>query len=478
MAAARRRVARSTTDDVPRRAPRQEPAAPAWTRCAILPDPGARPCRDLPGGVLQVNAHRDVLDADGARRDARARRRTSAAAPPRATSSCTSTTSSPTTTLVGLPRLASTSRSCPTASAPTPAGSRPAATSAPPWSPRPAATSPSRARCSSYVHDETALRRRLARPPRCGRPTTTRPPLGARPSTERRRQRRRGRRGARARCTGRCSVSGATLRICLIASSRFPIRRALRRRARGASPTRWPRELVRRGHEVSLFAGTRAPTRRSRSTELPVAVHSVQRRGTLVTSARRRTSWMRRAPRLPRAHARARPDRRRGASTSSTTTASTTCRSRWRAMLERPGGHHPAHPADPVAGVRDRDSPPGAGRFAAVSGYTARAWAHAVADARVDPQRRGHRRAGAPGPGGGPAVWSGRLVPEKAPHVAIDAARAGRRARSCWPARSRTAAYFDARGRAAARARTSRTSGTSTSRELAALRRRRRRSPS
>jgi glycosyltransferase involved in cell wall biosynthesis len=28
-----------------------------------------------------------------------------------------------------------------------------------------------------------------------------------------------------------------------------------------------------------------------------------------------------------------------------------------------------------------------------------------------------------PGPGGGPAVWTGRLVPEKAPHEAVDACR-------------------------------------------------------
>ena len=32
-----------------------------------------------------------------------------------------------------------------------------------------------------------------------------------------------------------------------------------------------------------------------------------------------------------------------------------------------------------------------------------------------------------PGPGGGPVVWTGRLVPEKAPHLAIDAARAAGR---------------------------------------------------
>ena len=59
--------------------------------------------------------------------------------------------------------------------------------------------------------------------------------------------------------------------------------------------------------------------------------------------------------------------------------------------------------------------------FTAVSAHTAAAWAHAVACTAilngVDVRRW------RPGPGGGPAVWTGRLVPEKAPHQAIDAAR-------------------------------------------------------
>ncbi|WP_395659811.1 glycosyltransferase [Nocardioides sp.] len=59
--------------------------------------------------------------------------------------------------------------------------------------------------------------------------------------------------------------------------------------------------------------------------------------------------------------------------------------------------------------------------FAAVSRATAAAWAHVVPSTVV--LNGVDTDTWTPGPGGGPAVWSGRLVPEKAPHEAIDAAR-------------------------------------------------------
>ena len=61
------------------------------------------------------------------------------------------------------------------------------------------------------------------------------------------------------------------------------------------------------------------------------------------------------------------------------------------------------------------------GSFVAVSEMTARAWSGVVSAAVI---RNGVDVAAfRPGPGGGPAVWTGRMVPEKAPHEAMDAAR-------------------------------------------------------
>lgn len=58
----------------------------------------------------------------------------------------------------------------------------------------------------------------------------------------------------------------------------------------------------------------------------------------------------------------------------------------------------------------------------AVSAHTAAAWEHVVDAAVV---RNGvDTQVWRAGPGGGPLVWSGRIVPEKAPHVAVRIARA------------------------------------------------------
>jgi glycosyltransferase involved in cell wall biosynthesis len=60
-------------------------------------------------------------------------------------------------------------------------------------------------------------------------------------------------------------------------------------------------------------------------------------------------------------------------------------------------------------------------RFVAVSDHIGRAWEHAVATTTV--ANGVDTELWTFGPGGGPAVWSGRIVPEKAPHLAIEAAR-------------------------------------------------------
>lgn len=83
---------------------------------------------------------------------------------------------------------------------------------------------------------------------------------------------------------------------------------------------------------------------------------------------------------------------------------------------------------------------PSPSTYVAVSRHTADAWAHAVRPVvipnGVDTQRW------VPGPGGERAIWTGRLVPEKAPHLAIEAARrAGLPLDLAGPVLDR--AYFD-----------------------------------
>jgi glycosyltransferase involved in cell wall biosynthesis len=79
-------------------------------------------------------------------------------------------------------------------------------------------------------------------------------------------------------------------------------------------------------------------------------------------------------------------------------------------------------------------------RFVAVSAHTASSWRHVVSSDvvpnGVDVQRW------LPGPGGQALAWAGRMVPEKAPHLAIAVAReSGRRLRLSGPISDR--AYFE-----------------------------------
>lgn len=101
--------------------------------------------------------------------------------------------------------------------------------------------------------------------------------------------------------------------------------------------------------------------------------------------------------------------------------------------------HTPPTPwLEPAIGLMDTSR----ARFVAVSVFTARSWSHVVASRVI---RNGvDVDQWQPGPGGPDLVWCGRIVPEKAPHLAILVARAaGRRIQLAGPLSDR--AYFDAR---------------------------------
>ena len=206
------------------------------------------------------------------------------------------------------------------------------------------------------------------------------------------------------------------LRICLIASSRFPIREPF---AGGleAHTHALAHQLRTRGHEVSVFAAPGSDPALG-IVELPVdrfVPPPGERHDTGVTP----DSW------LSEHHA----------YLGLMLELSRTAADRFDVIHNNSLHHLPVamSPAVPVPMVTTLHTPPvpwlesavayaaPTSTFVAVSEFTAREWAPLVSCGTilngidVDTWR--------PGPGGGPAVWSGRLVPEKAPHLAIDAAR-------------------------------------------------------
>ena len=207
------------------------------------------------------------------------------------------------------------------------------------------------------------------------------------------------------------------LRICVIGSSRFPVAEPF---AGGleAHTHGLVRGLQRRGHEVSLFA--RAGSDRALGvTELDVADFVASPVSLLDVNAPA-SDWMS----DHHAYLSLMLDLARDGS------------ARFDVVHNNSLHHLPVAMARavPVPMVTTLHTPPlpwlesalalgtSASRFVAVSDHCAAAWSSVVASEvvhnGVDP---GLWRFG---DGGGHAVWTGRLVPEKAPHEAIDACRA------------------------------------------------------
>ncbi len=213
------------------------------------------------------------------------------------------------------------------------------------------------------------------------------------------------------------------LRIALIASSRHPISQPF---AGGLEAHVWhlARALARRGHEVSVFA---AP-----GTDRELGCRTLRVRPLLVSESARGDASMVPEAFMADHHA------------------------YLTLMIELAGSargdfdivhNHSLHylpvamaPTLSIPMVTTVHTPPtpwlesavdatgGAGtRFAAVSRHTAAAWRGAVRRISVVPNGIDVDRWPA-GPGGGPLLWFGRITSEKAPHLAIEAARRAR-----WP---------------------------------------------
>ncbi|MEO6509526.1 MAG: glycosyltransferase [Nocardioides sp.] len=226
------------------------------------------------------------------------------------------------------------------------------------------------------------------------------------------------------------------LRICLIASSRFPIRQPF---AGGLEAVTFSlaTELHRRGHEVAVFAAPGSELGFP-AVELSVAPYepSAAARADVgappVVWMQEHHAYLALMLRLVRHGA-----------------------EEFDIVLNNSLHHLPVAmaPSLRIPLVTTLHTPPvtwlesaiavagGASRFVAVSDAMSRAWRHAV-DAvtilnGVDPAWW------VPGPGGPDAVWFGRIAPEKAPHDAIDAALlSGRGIDLAGPVMDRT--YFEA----------------------------------
>lgn len=207
------------------------------------------------------------------------------------------------------------------------------------------------------------------------------------------------------------------MRICLIASSRFPVKEPFAGGLEAYTAT-LATELTRRGHDVSLFA---APGSMLAADTTLLDVHRFE-----PSAAARADVGTMPAPWMREHHAYLSLMLRLGGED----------RGRFDVVHNNSLHHLPVAMAamTPLPVVTTLHTPPTAwlesamefaprsARFVAVSRHTAAAWRHVV-DAEVVPNGI-DTTLWAEGPGGDAAVWFGRLVPEKAPHLALQAARA------------------------------------------------------
>jgi len=209
------------------------------------------------------------------------------------------------------------------------------------------------------------------------------------------------------------------MRICLIASSRYPVREPFHGGLE-AHTAMLAQTLIRRGHHVSLFA---APGSDPRLHVEELEVHSFD------------------ASEVARRDVHAMPDlwmREHHAYLGLMMDLARTGHDRFDVVHNNSLHHLPVAMAEMVGVpmVSTLHTPPvpwlesalmtspGRSTFVAVSQHTAEAWRHAVTAQVVlngVDISRWHV-----GPGGDRAVWTGRIVPEKAPHLAIRAALAAR----------------------------------------------------
>lgn len=217
----------------------------------------------------------------------------------------------------------------------------------------------------------------------------------------------------------RSSRGGASqrLRICLLAASRFPIREPFQGGLE-AQTSSLARGLIERGHDVTLFAGSGTdPSLGVRVIEAAPFVSSGAARSDVGAPAE---SWMREHHayldimlRLVRSGG-AEFDVVHNNSLHHLPVAMAP-------LLDVPMVTTIHTPPVPWLESAALVSPDGCA-WVAVSEHTRRAWQHVV-DGQVVHNGVDTGRWVA-GPGGGRAIWFGRVVPEKAPHLAIDAARA------------------------------------------------------